>query len=508
MIITTVANHANKNPTAIALDDGNTQIIYAELSKQINIIAIVLKNNNIQRLGILLDNSIAWAIADLATVKAQIVCIPLPAFFSTTQLQYVLRTASIQSILTAKTASIIEYCHTIFSIPELTVTRDKIIIANETYLLWHLKPRSNSNLPLLPENTAKITFTSGTTGEPKGVCLSIAGILQVAQSIHKASQATNNDRHLCLMPLSVLLENIAGLYVCLLAGAHCLLPSLASLGMQGASKLDIKLMVSNMHAYAATTCIMIPQMLQALLAAYSTGIRLPKLRFVAVGGAVISPSLLENAAALAIPVFEGYGLSETCSVLTLNNVQQCRITSVGKVLEHAQIRIANDGEVLAKAECAMFLGYLQEEEQKQPPTTSEWLATGDTGYIDDDGFLYLTGRKKHVFITAFGRNISPEWIESELLMTKSIAQAIVFGEARPFNIALLVARVGANKEDVSNSVQAANKCLPDYARISYWHISSEPWNVENGLYTASARPRRAQLAAYYAAEITAMYKNK
>ncbi len=149
---------------------------------------------------------------------------------------------------------------------------------------------------------------------------------------------------------------------------------------------------------------------------------------------------------------------------------------------------------------SLFMGYLGEKAWNP----DDFWPTGDIGYLDDAGFLHLAGRKKHLFITAFGRNVSPEWVERELSIEPAIAQACVFGEARPFNVAVIVPRQGG--QTVEQAVAAANERLPDYARVSRWIVAREPFSVANGLWTGTGRPRRSHIEAAYREQIESLYE--
>src|SRR5690606_26803253 len=133
---------------------------------------------------------------------------------------------------------------------------------------------------------------------------------------------------------------------------------------------------------------------------------------------------------LELPVFEGYGLSECASVVCLNTPAARRVGTVGRPLPHCALRIDKRGEVWVRG--PHMLGYVGE-----PPMDGEWIATGDVGCITD-GFLELQGRRKHQFITAWGRNVSPEWVQAELTARAPIAQAWLYGESLPKNVAVLV----------------------------------------------------------------------
>jgi len=328
----------------------------------------------------------------------------------------------------------------------------------------------------------------------------------VAASLAESTGACRDDRHLSLLPYATLLENIGGLYAPLLAGATIVAPGMAGVGMSGAAGLDIGQFMAALHRFAATTCIMIPQMLHALIAAVEQGMQCPLgLRYIAVGGASVSPVLLERAETLGLPVFEGYGLSEAASVVAVNSKNDCRQGSVGKPLPHVELKFADDGEILVRG--SLFSGYLGDA----PHGEGDYWATGDIGYLDDDGFLFLSGRKKHIFITAFGRNVSPEWVERELSIESAIAQCCVFGEARPFNVAVIVARQGVDSErvepeQVEQAVATANARLPDYAGVSAWLAADESFSVANGLWTGTGRPRREHIFKAYAEKINLLYQ--
>ncbi|HEX5768353.1 MAG TPA: long-chain acyl-CoA synthetase, partial [Burkholderiales bacterium] len=130
-------------------------------------------------------------------------------------------------------------------------------------------------------------------------------------------------------------------------------------------------------------------------------------------------------------------------------------------------------------------------------TREAWHASGDLGRIDEEGYLYVDGRRKHVLITSYGRNVSPEWPEAELLAGPAIAQAAVFGEAQPRLCALVVPAPGASAAAVEAQVRAANARLPDYAQIAAWLRADAPFTSQNGYATANGRARRDALWQTY-----------
>lgn len=489
--------HAAESSDRIALDSGKESLSYQQLLLAVSSLAIELQQTGAQVLALAADNSPAWAVADLACIKAGIPLIPVPHFFSPAQIGHLLVHAGVDGVITDRSDSISTL------LAGLSIGQQpakKISIALDLIVIETPDAK-------LPTGCAKITFTSGSTGEPKGVCLSQSSMDRVALSLADTTSARSDDRHLSLLPYATLLENIGGLYAPLFAGATIDAPGMAGIGLSGASGLDVRRFVSALHSFGATTCIMIPQMLHALIAALEQGMQRPfRLRYIAVGGAPVSAHMLERAAELGLPVYEGYGLSEAASVVAMNSEGDCRPGSVGKPLPHVALRFAEDGEILVRG--SLFSGYLGDTEQDE----GDYWPTGDIGYLDDDGFLYLSGRKKHIFITAYGRNVSPEWVERELSIEPIIAQCCVFGEARPFNVAVIVVREpsdhskGATPEMVQQAVDAANARLPDYAMVSVWLIADEQFSVANGMWTGTGRPRRQHIFNTYAEKINQLYK--
>jgi long-subunit acyl-CoA synthetase (AMP-forming) len=223
-----------------------------------------------------------------------------------------------------------------------------------------------------------------------------------------------------------------------------------------------------------------------------TGQRAPEcLRLVAVGGAAVGAKLLQAARSVGIPAYEGYGLSEGASVQTLNLPGADKPGTAGKPLPHARLRISDDGEIEVAG--SLYSGYLGLPEAA-PNVRQTWLATGDIGRLDAEGFLHIEGRRKHVLITAFGRNVSPEWIETAMRGENSIAQAVVFGDGQPaLGAVLWPTRADLPDAALQAGVEAANAGLPDYAQVRHWRRATLPFDAASGMATANGRPRRAAI---------------
>jgi len=480
-----IAQHAQVVPDRPALQDMDGNIPYRELHQAIPQVASQLEG---KRVGILMANSCAWAIIDLAIHQRDVVSVPVPPFFSNEQLSHLISDAELDLIVTDQPQRIESLLH--------IAPSHKLQVAQREVSLFRLPIVA---LRTLPPGTTKITYTSGTTGQPKGVCLSASAIMEVAIALSEAAKGTSADRTLSVLPLATLLENIGGLYAPLYSGGTASLPDLAKCGFSGSSEVKPKQFIAAFSLFAPTTTILVPQLLKLLVEAIAAGAPPPKtLRFIAVGGAPCTASLIQRAHDLGLPVYQGYGLSEAASVVSLNQPGDENIDSVGRPLSHRAVRIADDGEILISGD--LFLGYLGGESR----TDNEW-ASGDLGYLDEAGYLHVTGRKKTAYATAFGRNISPEWIESELTSGHTFLQAAVFGEARPSNVALLVPQPAASMAQIAAAVAATNARLPDYARIKAWSLAEAPFSPKNGLARPGGSLNRTAIEEHYNTELENLY---
>ena len=482
-----LARRAVQDPQSVVLEDGQLTVTAADLVSDVAWLAACLRASGLQRIALLAENSVNWVRVDLAAQAAGVCLVPLPTFFSAGQRAHVLQASGAQAVIAS---------------PALYPSVATLPGAGE----WEDLPFGLSVLRLdvgaggaIPPGTAKITFTSGSTGNPKGVCLSTQQCLRVAQSL-AAGVGLTAPRHLSLLPLSTLLENIAGVYMPLLAGGSIVLPPPAELGLAGSSGVDAKRLLGGLARINPQTLIVIPQLLTLFDQALGGGWQAPPaLAFVAVGGARVAPDLLRRVRQAGLPVYEGYGLSECASVVSLNTPDADRPGTSGRVLPHVRVSVSA-GELVVDGN--RFLGYLDDPRSWQ----SGPVATGDLGHIDADGFLAVSGRRKHLLISSFGRNISPEWVESELLADGCLRQVVVLGDDRPFCVALVYpTRADCSDTEIAASIAAANAGLPDYARAQRWIRLPSPLSAENGLLTENGRPRRDRIAAHFAASLDTCY---
>ena len=461
-----------------ALEDGQRRWQRNEVDAAVADAALMLRDTGTRVLATLLDNTPAFVVLDEALLNGSQVHVPLPLFFTPAQMQHALQASGVDMLLTSPAQAA--------RWPGLAWL--PVTVAGEALMRARL-----DNAPVaLPSGTAKISFTSGTTGAPKGVCLSGEAMRRVAAGLVQAMAPLDIQRHLNALPFSVLLENIAGLMAPRLHGATVVTLPLRQVGLEGSSSFDAARFHATVQQQQPHSLILLPQMLRAWCGHLGqSGQRAPvSLKLVAVGGAAVGAPLIHAAQALGIPACEGYGLSEGASVQTLNlpaPAGAARAGSAGRALPHVRLRVAADGEVQIAG--SLFSGYLGDT-----TPVPEWWPTGDLGRIDDDGFVHLLGRKTQVLITSFGRNVSPEWVETALHSQPAVRQAVVFGDGMPALSAVLWPMLaGSTDAALQAAVDQTNAALPDYARIGRWTRGRADFSAGTGMATANGRPRRAAI---------------
>lgn len=418
-----------------------------------------------RRVGLLTAQGADGIVFDLALSFAGKEIVPLPAFFSDAQLTYIVQQTGLTLAIT----------------DAASVDR-----ARRLGLLAH--PLGAVPVPNTTpaDESSRIIFTSGTTGTPKGVCLSGTQILTSAEALAEASDATECDRYLSVLPNSLLLEQIAGVYLPLSVGATIIVAG--TLGSSHTSQL-----ADWAEQSKATATVLVPELLYAWLNELRIHRRRApsSLRFVAVGGASVSARLADEAWSRGLPVYEGYGLSECCSVVCVNRPGSRRAGTVGRPLRSVQIAL-EDGEIVVKGPTVMQ-GYLGAS-----PTDGTWR-TGDLGELDDDGFLRVVGRKDNVIVTRAGRNVSPEWVEQVIESGGHIKRCVVVAHRQ--DLAALIIRKdtapGDHESALNELVADATRELPDYAKPRRYAVMTEQQLAGLDLFTPNQRPRRSRIRCIF-----------
>lgn len=474
-VLRALAGHARDNPAAPAICTDDERLDYRGLLNRVRAAAAGMSTLP-GTVAIAGPNGIDWVAADLALGWTGRRMVPIPPFFSPAQIAHLVRDAGIGAILWtgAETPEAIAGN----GVPVAGLSRDV-------------------TRPVSPprDGAERIIYTSGTTGAPRGV---IHGARQLDFSLRAlagAAQASASDLHLCCLPFALLLEQICGIHLPIFAGGRLhIAPPLSDACARGA----LGPLAQTIAAVRPTTAVLIPQQLTGLVAALGrAGAVAPdSLRFVAVGGAPVAPSLIETAWTLGIPAHEGYGLSECCSVVALNRPGEAVAGSVGRPLDGLTV-VLDEGEIVVRGDSVMT-GYLGGA--RLGPGAC-WR-TGDLGAFDADGRLIVRGRKDNVIVTGFGRNVNPEWIEALVLADPRIARAVLMGHgAAGVVLAIWLAAPAEATFDVDARIADLTASAPPYAR-PLATIVAGPGDVSPTLFTASGRPRRAALASHFSRRVT------
>ena len=408
-----LALHALRTPFRTALRGGARRIDYERLVGFLAASAKVLAGPQ-RVVGIAEDDPLDAALADLALTYSGHVSVHLPPFFSAAQRAHVIAASGITTVIGGDGG------HG----PDNEQSQDGGCsqdggpgqgggLTRQVLRRPEACPPLDAPLDPAVAGARRIIFTSGSSGTPKGVRIGEVQMSAALAGLDQAIAPGPADLHLSLLPMAQLLEQVAGLYLPLLAGAEVRFCPEALGALFGGPMAPV---MAEMEAARPTTTILVPALLARMVAELeATGRQAPdSLRLIAVGGAMVSPALLADASARGLPVVEGYGLSECCSVVAMNRPGRARPGTVGEVLDGVRLRI-DAGEIVVSGPTVMD-GYIGQE-----PVTGEWR-TGDLGRIED-GRLIVEGRKDWLIVTPQGRNINPEWVESCLCADPRIPAA-------------------------------------------------------------------------------------
>ncbi|MBI2390978.1 MAG: long-chain fatty acid--CoA ligase [Deltaproteobacteria bacterium] len=405
------------------------------------------------------------------------------------------------------------------------------------------------------EDVAAIFYTSGTTGEPKGAVLTHDAFLFEVSALFELLGVSAEDEQLLFLPLAHIFGKLlvvaamrvgavtafAQSMLTVLDDAEEVRPTFLGSVPRLFEKVHEVALVKAKEAGAVQEKIFhwaigvgdqvarmrrrgepIPLSLE-LQRRYADKLVLAKvrgrfggrLRFAVSGAAPLDRPLFEWFHAIGILVLEGYGLTETCGALTLNRPQAFRSGTVGRALPGVELRVADDGEILARG-ANLSRGYFRNDGPPDPRGVIDaegFLHTGDVGDLDGDGFLRITDRKKDLLITAGGKNVAPQRVEGRVLRSPWVARAVVVGDRRPFLVALLVLddeairRAGVAPEAAARAaIDDANADLAPFETIKRWAILDRDLSTEEGELTPTLKVRRRAVEERFAGLIDGLYR--
>lgn len=375
-------HHATTRPQDIAFEDDQGAIDWRDLASRVEHLARELDCVD-GTVAIGLAGGIDYVVADLALTLCTKRQVPLPFFFSKAQNAHVLMDAEVSAVITNS--------------PELFAPLPHLKMISAA-----MCPSKTLALRAYAGGAERIIYTSGSSGNPKGVVLGDRQLDASVTALSKVIKADATDTHLSILPLAQLLEQICGIFLPILAGARTVFRFDATKSIFGA---PIGPLVAAFEDVRPTTSLLAPAVLGRWVEDLGAGRAPDSLRFVAVGGASSAPSLIDKAVASGIPVHEGYGLSECCAVVAMNRPGDNHPGTVGPVLDGLNVTL-DAGEIVVSGPTVMS-GYLN-----GAPAPDVWR-TGDMGHFDEDR-LVIDGRKDALLVTGAGRNISPEWVEQRV----------------------------------------------------------------------------------------------
>ncbi len=406
-----------------------------------------------------------------------------------------------------------------------------------------------------PRDGATLIYTSGTTGQPKAVVLPHEALVFLLESVYGFVDLTTEDSAVSYLPLSHIAEQIVSIH------------APAVMGLKVYFEPDIFRLADTLKEVRPTAFFAVPRVWEKFYAAVSeklgeaTGVKaalankalsvgrdhtaalsrgeqpggwlgaqyglfdklvyskakeamgLDRARFMFSSAAPLDPSIADFFAGLGMQLLQLYGQSECMGVCAFNRPDYNRNGSVGPAVPGVELRIAEDGEIFTRG-LNNFLGYLNNPEATAEALSEDgWLATGDIGEIDDDGFLFITDRKKDIIITAGGENVTPSLIEMSLQTNPLIGTVVVIGDQRPFLIALVSvdpdAAEGMTDEEIQASVQSAvdeaNASSARVRQLKKFVVLDEPLSIEHGELTPTMKVKRKIVAEHFSAQIEEMY---
>ncbi|MCR4409557.1 MAG: long-chain fatty acid--CoA ligase [Candidatus Saccharicenans sp.] len=532
------------------------------------------------KLIILSENRPEWVMVDLAAICLGAVTVPIYTSLTPPQIKYIINDSEARFVVCSNPEmwSRLEAIKTELPLVDKYIMIEDLVPAGVLTLREVEKEGEKLNRQnpgefdkiaesIGPDDLATIIYTSGTTGVPKGAMLSHYNLVSNVQALRSVIEFTDKDTALSFLPLSHVLERMctfAWIYV----GATIAYAESVDTVAQNLVEARPTIMVSVPRLFDKFYARVIDNVLSSsnlkkkiffwalktgrkyaqkkinrekisgwLKFRYGLAYKLVfskivektggRVRFFVSGGAPLSRDIAEFFYAMGILVIEGYGLTETSPVIAVNRLEDFRFGSVGKILPEVEVKIAADGEIWARGPNVMK-GYFKKEAETREAFEDGWFKTGDIGYLDKDGYLVITDRKKDILVTAGGKNVAPQPIENTLKSSPYIANAVVVGNHRKFVSALIVpdfdkleiwarennVAFGDRKELIARPevyefyMQEIDRLTPhlaSYEKIKKIALLDKDFEIEAGELTPTLKVRRKIVEEKYKDLIDHMY---
>jgi len=528
------------------------QKIYNSINKLSNILKSYVSKGD--RCILISENRPEWLITDLSIMLSEAITVPAYTTYVDRDYEYIINDCKPSIVFVSnneqynkikKIISTKNFIKKIFSFEKLSDLKENEYININNFIFDSTVVNKNAKININRNDPACIIYTSGTQGNPKGVVLSHGGILnncEGAKEILDPIIKKNQTRFLTWLPLSHSYEHTVQ-FVQISVSARVFYAE------------SIDKLIKNMNDCSPEIMTAVPRFYQNLYQKINsnfdktTGIkkflvqkmlnlgikRIKKdpltlmeriidnildkivrrkikaqfggsLKTFVSGGGALDKQVGFFLNAIGLPTLQGYGLTETSPVVSCNPINDIRVETVGIPFRGNEVKIAKDGEILVKGENVM-IGYWNKKKETQEVLKNGWLHTGDIGVFENN-YLKITDRKKDILITPGGDNISPQKIENELINSQIFEQAIVYGDNKPFLVALLVLNDEKKKlmeEEIKYEIEKINKRLSKIENIKKFFIINEKFSIENGMLTPTLKLKRFKIIQKYKSSFEKLY---
>ncbi len=497
------------------------------------------------RVGLLSENRVEWLLADMGLLIAGAINVPPHAPLTAKQVHYQLEDAGVRWLFVSNQEQLAKIRAVRGQLPEL---RGVVVFdgrcAGPDALSWEgFLQQGRRALPRVQveldrrlrevngESLATIMYTSGTTGNPKGVMLTHANLLTNAQASDEAGHRGPGAVLLCWLPFSHIYARTVDHYLSIFAGVPLALAESAETVVDDLAEIRPTHMSSVPRLYEKVLATV------ASLPADDRNRRLrdifgPRVDWLGSGGAPLPIAVAQAFHDAGLLVLQGYGLTESSPVISFNRKAHYKLETVGQAIPGVEVRIAPDGEVLTHGPHVMK-GYWKNPQATADTIKDGWLHTGDLGSLDAEGFLSITGRKKELLVLSNGKKVAPTQIEGLLLADALIDQVVVYGEGRSFLTALIVphwdkvrtalcdagsgpadespallARHPATLTLMQQRIQAALVDLASWEQVKKFVLLPQPFSVAAEELTVSLKLRRNVIFAKHRGDLDALYEER